>query len=167
MSNSAMVFTTRMPAGFPGSLTRPDEATVETQAMSLDAPVTAFGLPVKMVGGKVAPLEAGDTEDAVYGFLVRVFPTVSGDLSASFDGAAPNPHQLHSVMTRGYMSVVCAAGTPDKGGQVYVRLAPGSGNAPLGQIESAAVSGETVALPHCIFTGSGDAQGVTEIRLWR
>lgn len=165
MSNT--VFTKRMPAGVPGSISRPHEASTEPQTMDSAAPVPAFGYPVKISGNKIAAIAAGDTAADVYGFLVRIFPATSGSLEQDFDSAVPVPHGLHPVMTRGYINVLCAAGTAAKNGAVYMRVAAGAGNAPVGRIEAAEIPGETVAIPNCIFTGPVDENSITEVRFWR
>ena len=164
---SQMVFNKRMPAGVPGSLSRPYEAATEVQVMDDAAPVTAFGFPVKITGNRIAAIAAGDTADDVYGFLVRIFPASTGSIDQDFGPGVPVAKGLHTVMVRGYMNVICAAGTAAKGQPVYIRVAAGSGSLPIGRVEAAEVSGETVAVPNCIFTGPADADNITEIRFWR
>lgn len=166
MSNS-MVFTQRMPAGVAGGLSRPDEATVETQAMDTNAPATAFGQAVRIVDGKVAAPIAATTADDIYGLVVRVWPNISGQLGTSFTDGAPNPTEPVPVLVRGYMSVVCGAGTPAKGGAVYVRVASPTAGKPLGGLEAAEDGANTIVLTNAIFTGPMDSNNITEIRLWR
>lgn len=65
----------RMPAGFPGDLQRAEVATIETQLIDPAAPPTAFGVPVKMVNGKIQPINnAADTAVSVYGVNLRAYP---------------------------------------------------------------------------------------------
>ncbi|MNT89175.1 hypothetical protein D3C72_2298560 [compost metagenome] len=56
-------------------------------------------------------------------------------------------------------------GTTDaaKGGTVYVRIAGAAAGKPLGGIEAAADSTNTVALTNAYFTGPKDAYGVVEV----
>ena len=56
---------------------------------------------------------------------------------------------------RGYMTVVCAKGTPVGGGKVYVRLEGGL-------IETAADTGKTIEIP-ARFSDGMDAANLTEI----
>jgi hypothetical protein len=65
MSNA---YLKRMPAGFPGDVSRKAEATVEAGLMGA---TVAFGAPVKMDGGKFVALSGAS--DAVYGFVVRPY----------------------------------------------------------------------------------------------
>lgn len=103
----------RAPASFAGEITRPDETVVESAFLNPEKAPEHFGVPVKMVNGKLEKLEVGDT--APYGVLARVAPSIA-------DGDKPNPQQAQSVVVRGYIAVDCSnAGQPPRGGQVYFR----------------------------------------------
>lgn len=165
---SYMAFVTRMPAGVEGALSRPDEATVETQVYdAAGLTPTGFGLAVVLSGGKMAAPTAATTGAEVYGFNCRVWPSISGTLGQDFADGAPNPKESAPILVRGYMSVRCGAGTPAKGGQVYVRVQNPLDGRPVGGVEAAADGANTVAVPSCIFMGGMDANNLTEIRLWR
>lgn len=139
----------RMPAGFPGDVSRKAASVMEAGLMGATA---AFGAPVKMdESGKLAPLSAAD--DAVYGFMVRPYPTQAEDAGAG---------QLHDCMRSGYMTVRLASGTAKRGGAVYARIKVAAGKA-AGDLEAAAIEGETVAVPGCVFMGEADAGGNVEI----
>lgn len=166
-TNTNMAFVTRMPAGIAGALSRPDEASVETQIMDSAAPATGFGQAVRINGGKVAALVSASVGADIYGFTVRIFPSISGALGSNFADGMPNPAEPAPILIRGYLGVTCNAGTPAKGGQVYVRVANATAGKPLGGVEATLVANETVAVPNCVFTGPMDSNTVTEIRFWR
>ena len=145
MSNA---YLKRMPAGFPGDVSRKAEATVEAGLMGA---TVAFGAPVKMDGGKL--VELSGASDAVYGFVVRPYPTM---------GSAAVSDSIQDVLRRGYMTVKLTQGTSAKGGQVYVRHTAETGKA-VGDIEASAVEGKTLAVPGCMFMGEADGSGNVEI----
>ena len=145
MSNA---YLKRMPAGFPGDVSRKAEATVEAGLMGA---TVAFGAPVKMDGGKLVALSGAS--DAVYGFVVRPYPTMG---SAAVSGS------IQDVLRRGYMTVKLTQGISAKGGQVYVRYTAETGKA-VGDIEAAAVEGKTLAVPGCLFMGEADSSGNVEL----
>ena len=145
MSNA---YLKRMPAGFPGDVSRKAEATVEAGLMGT---IVAFGAPVKMDGGKLVALSAAN--DVVYGFVVRPYPTMNSEAAAG---------SIQDVLRRGYMTVKLTQGASVKGGQVYVRHTAEAGKA-VGDIEAAAVEGKTLAVPGCLFMGEADGMGNVEL----
>ena len=155
----------RMAAGIAGAISRAaGQATIEAQVMDASTPVTVYGVPVKLVSGKVQPVASGDDATVVYGLLVRPYPTQSTSNTAQGLGqGAPSTVQPADVMRRGYMSVKCNAGTPAKRSQAYVRVANAATGKPIGGIEAAADSGKCVAIAGCFFTGPADADGLTEV----
>lgn len=145
----ANAYLARMPQGFAGDISRKAEATVESGFMADGAP---FGSPVKMdAQGKLALFSAAS--DAVYGFLVRPYPT---------QDQAATPGSIQDCMRRGYMTVKLAQGTTAKGGKVFVRIVA-EGNKAVGDIEAALVEGQTVEIAGCIFMGPADNGGLVEI----
>jgi len=155
------VFQFKMPAGFAGSVSRVESATIEPNLIDDGTPPTIFGAPVKLVSGKVRNLTTGDTASAVYGFLVREFPA-----GASQDGlgtSTPPTLGAASVLKRGYIMAGVNAGTAAKNGTVYVRVAAAAAGKPLGGVEAVADSTNTVALTGAYFNGPADALGVAEI----
>lgn len=148
------VYQDRMPAGVPGHVSRPAESTLETCLVGDTA--IAWGAPVKRnaTTGKLEGIALGDTE--IYGFLARPYPTGGGKGgTATGDDGEAAPGTLAEVMRRGYMTVVCAKGTPVGGGKVYVRLEGGL-------IETAADTGKTIEIP-ARFSDGMDAANLTEI----
>jgi hypothetical protein len=148
----------RMPAGIPGEISRPGNSTLESNLVGAD-PIR-FGSVVKLVDGFVASIGGGDTNNLIYGFLVRSYPTTGVD-GMFGPGEAP-AGTLQSVMRRGYMSVTLKGATAAaKQGAAYVRVTAAAGKA-VGDIEAAAGDG-LVAIPNCIFMGDADTGGITEI----
>jgi hypothetical protein len=152
-----------MPSGIPGELSRRESATLEAER--LGAEDIPFGAAVKLADGLVAPIASGDAASAVYGFLVRPYPTMgiaAGMTSEPGPGSAP-AGSIQSVMRRGYMTVLLKGATAAaKNGAVYVRVTAASGKY-VGDIEAAADSGKTVAVTGCIFMGAADSGGNVEI----
>lgn len=161
MATYLNVFTTAMPSGFPGDVQRAQVCTIEPNLIDDGTPPTLFGVPVKLVSGKVRPIATSDTLAVLYGFLVREFPA-----GASQDGlgtSTPPTSGACSVLKRGYIMVKNNAGTPAKNGTVYMRVAtPGAGK-PIGGIEATADGANTVAITGAYFNGAADAFGTVEI----
>ena len=109
------------------------------------------------------PVGAGDTATVAYGLLVRPYPTTGGAASDPLGTATPPASGIGDVMRRGYMTVKNNAGTPALNGQVYVRVAAAAAGKPIGGIEAAADSTNTIAITGAIFTNAGDAKGNVEI----
>lgn len=134
-----------MPKGFAGDISRGEfDFTTEARVNNAAAPVSAFGVAVKLnvADGTVSPVSAGS--DAVFGFAVRVFG--QADMSG-----VQNPIKMVTVMRRGYF-LANVAGTPAAGGQVYLTSA--------GAL-TAASSGGT-AVPNAVFVAPA-VDGITEI----
>lgn len=153
----------RMPSGIPGVVTRVDHATVEPVLLDSATPFSAFGLPGKTVSGKFVPAAAGTAAADVNGFLVRSFPG-----GASQDGLGTSTPQVGGLggrLRRGYINALLSSGSvaAAKDGQVYLRVATAGTGKPIGGLEAAADSTNTVAIPNCFFMGPADASGNVEI----
>lgn len=132
------------PNGVAGDITRPDESNVEPAMLvpvgtspAVYAP--AFGIPVKYATGTpngVQQFNGGaETKASFAGVLIREVPQQAaiGDLG-TFSGSSPNPLQPQGLCVRGYVSVLCAVGTPARGGTVYVQIVAdnsGPGSTPV------------------------------------
>jgi hypothetical protein len=149
-----------IPNAIAGAMTR-GEGTVEPNILASADQPTAYGLPVAIESGKIRAIKSGDDASDVFGFLVRPFPTTS--LSDDFGGGTPPTKGIVSIVKRGYLGVQVNAGTPAKGGAVYVRVANASGAKVIGGVEAAADSTNTVALTNAYFTGATDISGVAEV----
>ena len=158
-------FVYRMPAGIPGDVTRHESAKIEPQQMDADYPVTQFGLPVKMVSGKIRPFAAADTGQP-YGFLVRPYPSQSGNANSPLGTAvAPDATKICDILVSGYMTVDCQNGTPAKNGSVYYRKTDTSPDLLIGGIEvvDSGNDAELVAITNAHFMGTADDDGNVEI----
>ena len=172
-------YTFNMPSGIAGDVSRTEHAIVEAQLLAATGLPIAYGVPVKMVSGKVEGIQSGDTISypyagsnvLVHGFLVRPYPTNSGQDAV---GAQTMPTSgIVDVMVKGYMMVKVGFNSAScaKDGPVYVRVANNSSGHsstttyPPGQIEGTTdtTAADTLAIPRCFFTGTADAQGFCEI----
>lgn len=162
---SLQAYTYRMPAGFAGDAQRIDVATIETQLIDSAAPPTAFGLPVKMVNGKIQPINnAADTAAMVYGVNLRAYP-IQGNGTDPLGVSTPPTSGVTDVLRRGYfMAALGGTAVAVKNGTVYVRVANASAGKPIGGWEAAADGANTIAMPSSwYFTGPADSYGLTEI----
>ncbi|AIT19831.1 putative bacteriophage protein [Burkholderia thailandensis E254] len=162
---SLQAYQYRMPAGFAGDLQRAEVATIETQLIDPAAPPTAFGVPVKMVNGKIQPINnAADTADTVYGVNLRAYP-IQGNGTDPLGTSTPPTSGPTDILKRGYVDVVLGGTAPaTKNGTVYVRVAAAAAGKPLGGFEAAADGTNTVAMPaNWYFTGPADSYGIAEI----
>lgn len=132
MSN-ALLF--RMLSGIPGDISRRQYTIVDSAVPNAAKPFAAYGLPAKMVSGKMEPIEAGDLASLVVGFLVRPYPTQT----ANADGTGLSIAAVYDRMLRGYMTVHNYAGSPAINGQVYMRVGGVDSTHPVGGIEAADV----------------------------
>lgn len=151
-------YTYRMPSGIPGDVSRKSHSTIESHNMK--TPVAGFGVFGKMdAAGDIVPLGSADTADAVYGLIVRSYPTTSATNEL---GEAVPPKGITDVLVRGYMTVKCNAGTAKKGGAVYVRIGAAATGKPIGGIEAVADGANTIAVK-AKFMHDADASGNVEI----
>lgn len=154
----------RMPVGIAGTVSRPQDLTVEPVIINSANAFTVYGLAGKFVDGLFVPLADGDTAAVIQGIYVRPYPTTSTpDLVRQVDSGK---NFTGDALKRGYMSVAVGsdATTITKGAPVYVVVSPDDSiDVPLGGFMASAVAGKTVALPNAQFTGAGDADGNAEI----
>lgn len=156
-----VAFLYRVPSGIPGDISRRADATIITKMLNSASAFSGYGLFGKMSSGKFVPVDAGDTASAVYGLLVRPFPTQSS--TDPLGTSTPPTTGPCDVMRRGLMTVKNNAGTAADGGQVYVRVANAAAGKPIGGIEAASDSTNTIAITNCFFTCAADAAGNVEI----
>ncbi|MCP1120105.1 structural cement protein Gp24 [Robbsia andropogonis] len=163
---SLQAYQFRMPAGFAGDLQRSEVSTIETQMIDTTAPPTAFGVAVKVVSGKIQPINLStDTAASVYGINLRPFP-IQGSGTDPLGTSTPPVAGFVDVLKRGYVNVSLGGTTAAaKNGAVYIRVAGAATGKPLGGFEAAADStaANTVLLANAYFTGPADAYGITEI----
>ena len=169
VNDIAFVYTA--PAGFPGSITRPDETNTEpAMLVAASGPVfaQAFGIPMKYVAGGIQQFNGGSETPADFaGILVRSVPSIAGSNAAGLNDAIPNPDSVQDLMVRGYCSVIVAGGTPARGGTVYVQIAANGGRT-VGSFYTTDDGANAIALDNVIWASDGkDADNITEIRVAR
>lgn len=160
MATNAILY--RMPYGIPGDVTRPSQSTIEPQLLDPANPFSAYGLFGKISNGRLVPIGTGDTAASVYALLVRAFPTQSA--STAMGVAQPPTSGPADGLRRGYGAVkLRGSAAAALNGQVYIRVGAGTGSQPIGGIEAAADSTNTIAVPNCVFMSAADADGNVEI----
>jgi|GEM_PF-1521067 hypothetical protein len=145
MSNA---FLYRMGAGYAGAISRIEALVAEPNQLDRTTPPGVFGVPVKLVAGKIQICKSSDVP---YGFLIRPYPT-QANVNEALNAGTPDPNQLCDVMRSGYMQVKCTAGTPAKNADVYFNSSTG-----LVQAESG------TKIDNCKFMGTADSNGLVEI----
>lgn len=128
----------RMPSGFAGDLQRAEAAVIEPQIIDPAAPPLAFGLPVKMVSGKIQPINsASDGVLAVYGVNLRAYP-IQGNGTDPLGTSTPPTSGVTDILKRGYVNIALnGSAAATKYGRVYVRTANPSAGKPVGGFEAA------------------------------
>lgn len=138
------------PNGVPGDITRTDETNVEPAMLIAASSVfaQAYGIPMKYVSGGIQQFSGSETAPVFAGVLVREVPSIAGDLNSDtvLDPTVPYAKQVQGLAVRGYVSVKCVAGTPARGGVVYVQVTANGGIA-IGAFRADGTdSGNAVAL---------------------
>lgn len=161
------------PAGFPGGVSRPDVSEVQPAMLIAASSVyaQAFGRAMKYATGGIQQFNGGaETKASFAGVLVASIPAIpaSSDSDSSIDDfGVPNPDQPQGLMTKGYCVVKCTAGTPARGGTVYVRIVSAT-DRPIGAFEASSDSSNSFALDknQAEWASDGvDANGMAELRL--
>lgn len=159
-----VAFPYRLPSGVLGNVTRIDSATIEPHLCNSSNAPGAYGLPVVVDANGVRPVGAADTAAMVGGMLARPYPT-SGNGTDGLGVAAPPVSGIANVLRRGFIiAQLNGATAAATGGTVYIRIATPSTGKPVGGIEAASDTTNTIALPaQWYFTGPADASGLVEI----
>lgn len=159
------------PTGVPGDITRTDETNVEPAMLIALSTVFAnqFGIGMKYVTGGIQQ-PSGDAATTFAGVLVREVPSIGGTGSDTSYTAVPNSVQPQGLAVRGYISVLCQAGTPVRGGVVYWQVTT-NGSIKAGQFRADGTdSGNAVALTAAQAewaTDGLDANNNAELRIAR
>jgi len=152
------------PIGFPGDITRADESNVEP-AMLVAASGTfasKFGIPVKYVSGGIQQFSGGAETKASFACVLipevlRISVSSTDDTAST--GVSPLSTQLQGLLVRGYCVVKCVAGTPARGGTVYVQIVA-NGGAAVGDFRADGTdSGNAVALDAAQAEWASDGLG--------
>lgn len=141
---------------YPGHYTKSFPNVIKTLNTSTANDPIEFGqVIVRDVTGAVPfgrGVKAGDTAASIFGVALK-------DAISQTNLGENIIHEYRlgaqiSVITAGQVAVPVQNGTPTIGGQVYVRVAASATNAalPIGGIETALVSGETIAVPGWRFS---------------
>lgn len=152
-------FLSSIPSAIPGAISRGD-ATVEPALLASSGAPTAFGVPVAVESGKLRAITTGDDATAVFGFLVKSYPTQSSN--NDFTGDAPDASRIQSVLKRGHIGVAVNAGTASYGSPVFVRVATPSGAKVTGGVEAVADSTNTIQI-NAYFANASDSDTHAEI----
>lgn len=161
------------PTGIPGDITRTDETNVEPAMLIAATGVfaQAFGIPVKYVTGGIQQFNGGaETAASFAGVLVREVPSISGNTNQGFTDNIPYPSVPQGLAVRGYVSVLCAVGTPARGGVVYVQIVANGGIAVGAFRADGTDGGNAVALTAAQAewaTDGVDADKNAELRIYR
>ncbi len=158
---SAFLF--RMPYGIPGDVTRQSQAKIEPHVYNSALAFPGFGLFGKIASGKFVPVAGGDAASVVYGLLVRPYPIQGANPSDPLGTSVPPTSGIADVLKSGYANVKVNAGTAALGGVVYIRVAAAAAGKPIGGIEAAADSTNTIVVAGAQFMGAADAGGNAEI----
>ncbi len=145
------------PNGVPGDITRVDESNVEpAKLIALSGSfIQRFGEAMRYVSGGIQQFTASLTKADFAGVLVREVPSISGSVTAGLTNNIPNPDQINGLLVRGYVNVKCTAGTPARGGIVYVRTVAAT-DRPIGAFEASSDSGNSFALDAAQATWASD-----------
>lgn len=160
------------PAGVPGDITRPDESNTEPAVLIAVSAVFAqkYGIPMKYATGGISQIATGDVATAFAGILIRSAPAISGNVNSGLTDTIPNPKQIQDLLVRGYCNVICFAGTPVRGGVVYMQVTANAGAVPGDFRADGVDSGNAVALTNTQAswaTDGKDADLNAEIRVAR
>lgn len=160
------------PAGVPGDITRSDESNVEPAMLVAVASVFAqsYGIPMAYVAGGISQWQSSNVAADFAGVLVREVPGISGSTAQGLTDFVPYPSVPQGLCVRGYINVVCAAGTPVRGGTVYIQVTA-DGGVPIGAFRADGTDGgDAVALTATQAewaTDGKDAFGNAELRIYR
>lgn len=171
-----VAFQYRMGAGFAGDVNRTHPAEIEAAQVDETNPATLYGMPCKLdaTSHNARKFIAGDASDdtptIAFGFIVRPYPVQASSGSnfgaASLGDATPPTSGPADFLRSGLIiaKLNSGAGTPVKGGTVYVWCAATEAGHTQGGLETEADTGNTVALDaRYTFNGGKDADGVCEI----
>ena len=160
------VFTYSMPSGIPGNLSRGvGQAKVEAQIIDTTDYPTEYGVAVTIDSSTHAlrKIKAGDTAAVVTGIYVRPYP-LQASVNDALGTSTPPTSGIGNQLKSGYISVKLRGATASaKQGVVYVRVANGDADHPLGGFEAADDGANTEVLTGAYFTGPADADGNVEI----
>jgi hypothetical protein len=154
--------------GFAGSYARQPDMIIATRP-NVDTNQIKFGRPVmqETAGGVtgVVNVTAGFTADRFIGVAGREVKSALNYAAQELGaGGVYAPDEAVSVFQRGSISVICSAGNPALGSQVFVRTVAAAGKN-IGDFEAVADGTNSVRITNAQWGGSADANGVAELVL--
>lgn len=167
-------YTLQAPTGVPGDITRTDETNVEPALQVVqgsDFPKVGMGVKYTSDGAGIQ-VPSGDAATAFAGVMVREVPGISNSSAddSSFSPQTPLTTVPVGLAVRGYVSVICVAGTPVRGGVVYWQVTDHSGVKAGAFRADGTDSGNAVALTAAQAewaTNGADADLNAELRIAR
>lgn len=162
------------PVGIPGDITRVDDTNVEPAMQAVqgsDYPKVGMGVKYTSDGAGIQ-VPSGDAATTFAGVMVREVPGISNSSAddASFSPQTPLITEPVGLAVRGYVAVLCAAGTPVRGGAVYWQVTDHSGVKAGSFRADGTDSGNAVVLTatQAEWASNGkDADGNCELRIAR
>lgn len=156
------------PTGVPGDVSRPSNSTVEPIKLVPVGGTTypsALGIPLKLVAGGAQQFNGGaETKVSFAGILVREVPNIAGDVGSDSDffPTAPWGKQVQGLLTQGWCNVLVAAGTPARGGTVYLQIVANNGVAVGSFRADGTDSGNAIALDQAQACWASDGVGLDD-----
>jgi len=149
--------------GFPGTVSRNPDNIIAARRLHEDSEPVFFGQAVALNSdGSVSLISDANAENFI-GFAVRIVKQTTDYLSSR---GFYNLNDEVNVLTRGNMSVLCNNGTPEAGGDVYLRVAEDTAipAGVIGEVEADDGDPHTILLDNVKFTTDKiDGNNVTEI----
>lgn len=171
-----VAFRYRMGAGFAGDINRTHPAEIEAVQIDETNPAEQYGRACVLDGTShnLRQIIAADQSNSVdltpFGFIARPYPVQQSSGSnfaeATLGDAVPPVSGVADVLRSGLIMVKLnsGAGTPVKGGRVFVWATADEAGHLQGGFETAATTDKTVQLAaNYTFNGGKDADGVCEV----
>lgn len=165
MALNPQVLGTYMPHGFAGCYARQPDMIVTTRPAGGTANIP-FGAPLIYDSSKnVIQADATATAATFVG-------VAAAEIKSSLDYLNPGtgafaPGEAVGVFQLGSINVLCAGGTPARGGAVYLRTGTSETytSEAVGSFTATNESSKTVQLTNCQWGGPADANGIAELVL--
>lgn len=149
--------------GFAGNFARQPDLIAVTRPNNADVNIRFGSAVMADENGGVIPISADFTADKFVG-------VAGSETKSAFDyldqnkGGEYAPKEAVTVVQRGSISVICAAGTPVVGGDVFVRTVADGGKQ-VGDLEAVDDEGKNVKLTNAQWGGGTDVNKVAELVL--
>lgn len=173
-----VAFSYRMGAGFPGDVNRTHPASIMPGLMTptLASKIRLYGDPCLIdtsLNAYRGILVSDTAVTKIDGILTRPYPTqqTTGGMSSALGAATPpDGPAVIDVIEEGLVMVRCnnfSITPPTKGSAVHIWYTANSGVHVQGGLESVATASNTIAITNAKFNGPPDANGVTELWVWK